>query len=58
MPGMKEDLEKGLDHLLKLTNGCQMELLHYYFGDGTTGILSINKYELKENLQAYNEKKN
>ena len=55
---MKEDVEKGLYHLFKLTNGCQRDLLHCYFGDGTMRLLIMNKAELKDKLQAYYEKIN
>ena len=50
MSGMWEDIEKGIDHLFKLTNGLQRDLLCYYFGDETTGILSIKKDKLKGKL--------
>ena len=55
---MKEDVEKGLYHLFKFTNVRQRDLLHYYFGDGTMGLLRMNKDELKDKLQAYYEKIN
>ncbi len=53
MPGMKEDVEKGLEHVLKLNNGRQRDLLRYYFGDGTRGLLTMKKDDLKDKLQAY-----
>ena len=43
MPGMKEYTYKGLDHLFKLTHFRQRNLLHYFFGDRTMVILSMNK---------------
>ena len=55
---MKEDVEKGLYHLFKFTNVRQRDLLHYYFGDGTMGLLRMIKDELKGKLQAYYEKIN
>ena len=52
---MKYDVEKGIYPMLKLTNGRQRDLLCYWFGGGTKGLLSTKKYELKDKLQAYHE---
>jgi hypothetical protein len=53
MPAMKEDVDKGLAHVLLLTAARQKALLRHYFDYAGKGHSNMNKADVKLKLEAY-----
>ena len=45
MPGMKKDIDKGIEHVIKLSNTRLKEILFFYFGWRSGGMKKADMIE-------------
>jgi hypothetical protein len=57
LPGLKEDVDEGLAHLVKLNNPRLLDLLKYHFG-GTTKRLPQIKIKETHQVEAHGTRSN
>ena len=54
-PVNQNDVDKGIEHVLKLTNKRMVQVLKYHFGDNTPSLASKNKSILQELVRKHME---